>query len=255
MPYTNPLIARWRSGPAFGFWCSTSNPAQAEYVVDSGIHWIAWDLQHGLVSDSDLAGNMRVVRGTDVAPVIRIGQNDPLLIGRALDAGAAGVIVPLVNTAEEAGRAVLACRYPPHGTRSFGPNRATIAMDSLDPRVIEDVACIVMVETAEGLSNVEAIAATEGIDAILIGPSDLALGLGLDYDDRTEPHQAAVKRILDACLANGIAAGIVLGDGASAQAHVEMGFRFLSVATDLGLIIDGVARELQAAQAPVATPA
>jgi len=256
MPYSNPLIARWRSGPAFGLWCSTSNAAQAEYVVDSGIDWIAWDLQHGLVSDTDLAGLMRVVRGTSVAPVIRIGQNDPLLIGRALDAGAAGVIVPLVNTAEEAAHAVAACRYPPHGTRSFGPNRATIAMDSLDPRIVEDVACIVMVETAEGLANVEAIAATTGVDAILIGPSDLALGLGLGYDDRTAPHQAAVQRILDACLANGIAAGIVLGDGASARAHADLGFRFLSVATDLGLMIDGVARELEATQpSAAATPA
>ena len=166
MAYTNPLIARWRSGPAFGFWCSTSNAAQAEYVVDSGIDWMAWDQQHGLVSDNDLAGLMRVVRGTNVAPVIRVGANDPLLIGRALDAGAAGVIIPLVNTADEAAHAVTACRFPPNGTRSFGPNRATIAMDSLDPRIIEDVACIVMVETAEGLANVEAIAATPGVDAI-----------------------------------------------------------------------------------------
>ena len=256
MAYTNPLIARWRSGPAFGFWCSTSNAAQAEYVVDSGIDWMAWDQQHGLVSDNDLAGLMRVVRGTNVAPVIRVGANDPLLIGRALDAGAAGVIIPLVNTADEAAHAVTACRFPPNGTRSFGPNRATIAMDSLDPRIIEDVACIVMVETAEGLANVEAIAATPGVDAILIGPSDLALGLGLGYDDRTEPHRVAVQRILDACLASGIAAGIVLGDGASARAHADLGFRFLSIATDLGLMIDGVARELDAARQPTAvTPA
>src|SRR6185436_14030698 len=103
----------------------------------------------------------------------------------------------LVNTAGEAAHAVTACRFPPNGTRSFGPNRATIAMESLDPRIIEDVACIVMVETAEGLANVEAIAATPGVDAILIGPSDLALGLGLGYDDRTEPHRVAVQRILD----------------------------------------------------------
>jgi 4-hydroxy-2-oxoheptanedioate aldolase len=121
-------------------------------------------------------------------------------------------------------------------------------MGTLDPRVLEDVACIVMVETAVGLSNVEAIAATPGVDAILIGPSDLALGLGLDYDDRTEVHQRAIRRILDACDATGIAAGIVLGDGETARAHVELGFRFMTVATDLGLILDGLARELAAAR-------
>lgn len=250
MRYTNPLKARWSTGPAFGLWCSTTNPGVAEYVVPTGIDWIAWDMQHGLTADGDLAGLFRTVLGTPVAPVLRVGANDPLLIGRALDVGAAGVIVPLVNTADEAARAVSACRYPPGGTRSFGPNRAWLVMDSLDPRVVEDVACIVMVETAEGLANAEAIASTPGVDAILIGPSDLALGLGLAYDDRTAPHQAAVQRILQACLARGIAAGIVLGDGASARAHAEMGFRFMSVATDLGLMLDGVTRELEAARQP-----
>src|SRR5262245_60857454 len=140
----NPLKARWRSGPAFGLWCSTSDPAITEYVASTGIDWIVWDLQHGLTTDDDLPGLFRAVLGTGAIPVVRVGANDPLLIGRALDAGAAGVIVPLVNTAPEAARAVSACRYPPHGTRSFGPNRATLVMGSLDPRVIEDVACIVM---------------------------------------------------------------------------------------------------------------
>ena len=171
--------------------------------------------------------------------MVRVGANDALLIGRALDAGAAGVIVPLVNTAEEAARAVRSCRYPPVGERSFGPNRATLVMGSLDPRVIEDVACIVMVETTQGLANVDAIAATPGIDAILVDPSDLALGLGLDYDDRTEPHRHAVQRILDACTANGVVAGIVLGAGDDAGDHAALGFRFMSVATDIGLMLSG----------------
>jgi 4-hydroxy-2-oxoheptanedioate aldolase len=248
MAHTNLLTSRWKTVPAFGLWASTADPAMAEYAASTGIDWIVWDLQHGFASDDQLADLTRSLRGTAVVPVFRVGANDALLIGRALDAGAAGVIVPLVNTAEEAARAVAACRFPPNGSRSFGPNRATLAMGTLDPRVLEDVACIVMVETAVGLSNVEAIAATPGVDAILIGPSDLALGLGLDYDDRTEAHQRAVRRILDACDATGIAAGIVLGDGETARAHVELGFRFMTVATDLGLILDGLTRELAAAR-------
>jgi 4-hydroxy-2-oxoheptanedioate aldolase len=248
MPYANPLIARWRVEPAFGLWASTSSPGLAEYAVSTGIDWIAWDLQHGLVADEDLAGLLRTLLGSRVAGVVRVGANDALLIGRALDVGAAGVIVPLVNTPEEAAAAVAACRYPPDGTRSFGPNRATLVMDTLDPRVIEDVACIVMVETAVGLANVEAIAATPGVDAILVGPSDLALGLGLAYEDRGERHQRAVARILDACRAHDVAAGIVLGSGETAREHVELGFRFISVATDLGLLLDGLTRELRAAR-------
>ena len=203
---TNPLKERWRVGAGIRPVVPTTNPAMTEHVASTGIDWIAWDMQHGLTSDDDLAGRSGPA-GTSVAPVVRVGANDALLIGRALDAGAAGVIVPLVNTAEEAARAVRSCRYPPVGERSFGPNRATLVMGSLDPRVIEDVACIVMVETTQGLANVDAIAATPGIDAILVGPSDLALGLGLDYDDLTEPHRHAVQRILDACTANGSSRG------------------------------------------------
>jgi 4-hydroxy-2-oxoheptanedioate aldolase len=105
-----------------------------------------------------------------------------------------------------------------------------------------------MVETARGLANVEAIAATPGVDAILIGPSDLAIGLGLAPDDRGPTHAAAVKRVADVCRAHGIAAGIVLGDGETARRHVQLGFQFINVTTDLGLIMSGLARELAVAR-------
>ena len=249
MAYTNPLIARWRAGEAtFGLWATTNNAALGEYAAGTGVDWILWDMQHGLVSDSDLAGLFRSVSGTSVVPMVRVGANDALLIGRALDAGAAGVIVPLVNTPHEAAQAAAACRFPPDGSRSFGPNRVTLVTGTLDPRVIQDVACVVMVETAVGLANVEAIAATPGVDAILIGPSDLALGLGLAYDDRGKPHQRAVRRILEACRMHGVAAGIVLGSGETARKHADLGFQFMNVASDLGLVTDGLTRELRIAR-------
>lgn len=249
MAYENPLLSRWQAGETtFGFWAMTANPAQGEYAAATGVDWILWDMQHGLISDADLAGLFRSVLGTSVLPMARVGANDPLLIGRVLDAGSAGVVVPLVNTPQEAAAAVAACRFPPHGTRSFGPNRVTLVTGTLDPRIIEDVACIVMVETAVGLANVEAIAATPGVDAILIGPSDLALGLGLAYDDRSEPHQSAVRRILEASRANAIAAGIVLSSGEAARRHADMGFQFMNVASDVGLVAEGLARELKVAR-------
>jgi 4-hydroxy-2-oxoheptanedioate aldolase len=121
-------------------------------------------------------------------------------------------------------------------------------MDTYDPVKLGEVACIVMVETATGLANVDAIAATPGVDAILIGPSDLALGLGLKPDQRPAEHAAAVRRIAKACKANGIAAGIVLGDGETARAHAKLGFQFISCATEIGLMVGGLERELAVAR-------
>ncbi|MBM4407739.1 MAG: aldolase [Chloroflexi bacterium] len=249
MSWSNPLKARWRAGEAtFGLWCTSANPAASEYVAHSSVDWILWDQQHGLVTDADLHGLFRTVLGTKVVPLVRVAANDLTLIGRALDAGAAGVIVPLVNTAEEAAAAAAACRYMPHGERSFGPNRITLVVGGLDPRVVEDVACVVMIETAAGIENAEAIAATPGVDCVLIGPGDLALGLGLEWNDRGPIHQAAVKRILDAATAAGKPAGIVLGSGEAARRYAEMGFRFMNVGSDLPILVDGLERELKTAR-------
>ena len=201
------------------------------------------------MTDADLAPCFRACLGRSVAPVARVAANDMTLIGRALDAGAYGVVVPLVDTAEQAAQAAAACRYPPVGNRSFGPNRVGLVMGAYDTTTLGEVACIVMVETATGLANVDAIAATPGVDAILVGPSDLALGLGLAPDQRPEKHTAAIKRVVEACRAHGIAAGIVLVDGAAARRHAAMGFQFMSAATDMGLLVGGLERELAAARA------
>ncbi len=250
MAFENPLLAKWRAGrPTLGLWCSTANPALGEYAATvPGNDFILWDQQHGLVVDADLAQCFRAVLGRDVAPLARVAANDLTLIGRALDAGAYGVVVPLVNTAEEALAAARACRYPPDGERSFGPNRVGIVMEGYSPKKLGEVACIVMVETATGLANCEAIAATPGVDAILIGPSDLAIGLGLAPDDRGAAHAAAVKHVADVCKAAGIVSGIVLGDGATARRHVELGFQFINVTTDIGLITGGLKTELAVAR-------
>lgn len=248
MAFENPILAKWRDGrPTLGLWCSTANPALAEFAATVDTDFILWDEQHGLVTDADLAQCFRAVLGTSVAPLARVAANDLTLIGRALDSGAYGVVVPLVNTAQEALAAARACRYPPDGERSFGPNRVGIAM-GYNPKKLGEVACIVMVETATGLANAEAIAATSGVDAILIGPSDLAIGLGLAPDDRGEKHATAVRHIADVCRKAGIAAGIVLTDGATARKHIDIGFQFINVATDLGLIMSGLRHELGVAR-------
>src|SRR5690606_27648272 len=141
--------------------------------------------------------------------------------------GAQGVVVPLVNNGAEAAAAVAACRYPPAGVRSFGPIRAALVGTSRDAKTLGDsILCFVMVETREGLDNIDDIASTPGLDGIYVGPADLALGLGLPPDlDKTEPeHVAAVERIRAACERNGIIAGIQCASGSSGRAYAEKGF-------------------------------
>jgi 4-hydroxy-2-oxoheptanedioate aldolase len=160
------------------------------------------DQQHGVVDYASMVPMLQAIGAAGAAPITRVLSNDPYRIMKALDAGALGVIVPLVNDAGEAANAVAACRYPPHGIRSYGPIRASSVIGSRDPEDLAgEVLCIVMVETREGLENVEEIAATPGIDGIYIGPADLALSLGLPPSTSVtqDAHIEAVRRIREAC--------------------------------------------------------
>jgi 4-hydroxy-2-oxoheptanedioate aldolase len=177
--------------------------------------------------------------------VVRVGANDAGLIGRALDAGARAVIVPLVNTADEAALAVAACRYQPGGIRSFGPSRAPLRVGAGDVASVDAaVACIVMIETAAGLANVEAICSTPGLDGVYIGPSDLSIALGAttagDVADLLAFHEglAAVRAAAERA---GIACGMHCPTGEVAAARLAEGFTFASVSSDL-LHLEAAAR-------------
>ena len=250
MTWTNPLKARWAAGETtFGLWCTTANPGQAEYAAHGSVDWILWDQQHGQVTDADLAGVFRACLGTSAVPLVRVAANDLTMIGRALDQGAAGVIVPLVNTAEEAARAAAACRYMPSGERSFGPNRATLVMGGLDPRIVEDVACVVMIETRQGHRQ-------RGGDR-----GDARCRLRADRAERSRARAGSGVRRSRAdapgcrpadprCVRRppGSRPGIVLGSGEAARRYARMGFKFMNVAADVGLIVDGLERELAVAR-------
>ena len=242
---------KWAAGEVtYGLWTAIPDPFAAELTALSGLDYICVDQQHGVMDYRDLVALLPAIERHGVLPITRVPGNEPWLIGRALDAGAMGVVVPMVSTAAQAAAAVAACRYAPHGVRSFGPIRAAIAAGTGDPRVLEQVLCIVMVETVEGLENLDAIAATPGVDAIYIGPADLALSLGLAPKlEATEPrHAEAIAAIRDACKGSGIAAGIQCSDGRAARAQVEAGFQMVTVAKDSALLQAAVRRELLAAQ-------
>jgi 4-hydroxy-2-oxoheptanedioate aldolase len=249
---TNPLRAAWTGGrTAFGLWMTVPGSVGAEILAGAGADYVCADQQHGVIDYDSMVPMFQAIRAEGAAPITRVLSNDPFLIMKALDAGALGVIVPLISSAEDADRAVAACRYPPRGIRSYGPVRAARVIGSRDPEDLAgEVLCIVMVETREGLERVEEIAATPGLDGIYIGPSDLALSLGLPptLDIQEDEHAQAVERIRVACHRNGIAAGIHTASGEGARKHSEAGFDLVTVAADAALLSSAARREVSVAR-------
>jgi 4-hydroxy-2-oxoheptanedioate aldolase len=248
----NPLKTSWAEGrTALGLWMTVPGSIGAEIFAGAGVDYVCVDQQHGVIDYDSMVPMFQAIRAEGTAPITRVLSNDPFLIMKALDAGAWGVIVPLVNDAEDAARAVSACRYPPRGIRSYGPVRAARVIGSRDPEELGgEVLCLVMVETREALERVEEIASTPGVDGIYIGPSDLALSLGLPptLDVTEDAHVEAVNRIREACHRNGIAAGIHAASGEWARKHTEAGFDIVTVATDAALLRAAALRELDVAR-------
>ena len=230
------LRRKWVAGEAaLGAFATIPSAFSIELMCVPGLDYVCIDQQHGLIDYTNMLDMMRAAELHDVIPFTRVPANESWMIGKAFDAGIQGVIVPMVNNRTEAQKAVAACRYGVGNTRSYGPLRASMVMNSRDVSVVgEQVLCFVMVETREGVENVEEIASTPGLDGIYIGPADLALGLGLPPDlDKQEPeHVAAVEKILRACQKNGIVPGIQCGSGKAARAQVERGFRMVTYFKD-----------------------
>ena len=211
---TNPLKKIWSENrTAIGLWAGIPNSFTAEILGGTGVDYVCVDQQHGLIGYEAVVPMFQAIGNAGATPITRVLSNDPYLIMKSLDAGAWGVIVPLVNNGNEAARAVSACRYPPDGMRSNGPIRASAVIGSTDPEDLGgEVVCLVMVETREALDRVEEIASTPGLDGIYIGPSDLALSLGMKptLAVREGEHADAVRRIKVACNEHGIASSTLL---------------------------------------------
>jgi len=222
MATQNPLKAIWRSGRAsYGGWTGSPDPVVAEWIASCGFDEVLVDQQHGAIDPNQL--------------------------------GAMAVVAPMVNNADEAAAIVRACRYPPRGMRSFGPIRAHLDLGE-EPEELETPAVIVMVETADGLANCEAIAATPGVDAIYVGPADLSLAIGIPWQrakrtpEQAKAHADAVERVRRACDAAGIVAGMNCSDGDIAGNYVKQGFRMVTVTVDADMIPRDGMRELTRAK-------
>ena len=261
MASTNPLISAWTSGQkTYGVWLTTPGSVQAEIVARQNLEYVCVDYQHGLIDHATGVPMMQGIAAGGGVPIARVGWNEPNRIMQVLDAGALGVVVPMVNSADEARAAVHACKYPPYGMRSYGPVRAKDTFGSTDPEDLADVACIVMVETADGIRNVREIAATEGVDAIYIGPSDLALAMGYkpNHMPPKDDFLATIADILVACRESGVAAGIQAASGAIARTYSEQGFDMITIGSDSPIFASAVRSHLKIAKGadePVGTDA
>lgn len=239
----NKLRTLWADDQAaVNGWLAIANSFSAETMAHQGWDALTIDLQHGVVDYQAMVGMLQAISTTATVPIVRVPWLEPGILMKTLDAGAYGVICPMVNTREEAQRFVAWTSYAPKGTRSFGPVRALLYGGADYPaKANETIVRFAMIETAQALDNLDAILSVEGLDAIYIGPSDLSLALGCKptFDDVDPPVAQAIEHILARAQAHGVKAGIHNGRPDVARARIAKGFRFVTVSSDARLIAAG----------------
>jgi 4-hydroxy-2-oxoheptanedioate aldolase len=222
--------------PIINGWLAIPSSYSAEIVGHQGYDAVTVDLQHGMIDFASALTMLQALSATPAVPLVRVQHNDPAQIMRMLDAGAYGIICPMISTAEQAARFVAACRYPPFGVRSFGPARGLLYGGADYPQhACQEILTLAMIETREGLANLDAILATDGLDGVFIGPNDLSLTLtGSASAESQHPEMlAAVERVVSRCRQQQKLAGIFCTSGDAARLRIDQGFQFVTPANDV----------------------
>ncbi len=253
----NRLRTLWKSGgAAVNGWLSIPNSFSAETMAHQGWDTLTIDMQHGMIDYAAMVPMLQAISTTATVPVVRVPWLEPGILMKTLDAGAYGVICPMVNTREDAQKLVAYTHYAPRGTRSFGPIRATLyAGADYAQHANDTIVTFAMIETAQALDNLDDILSVEGLDAIYIGPSDLSLALGCTptFDDLDPKAAEAVEHILARAKVHGVVAGIHNGTPESALQRIAKGFQFVTVSSDARLIAAGaqqIVGKMRAGAAP-----
>lgn len=248
----NGLKRRWRDGKAaLNGWLSIGNGFVAEIMAAQGFDSLTIDVQHGFLDYSEATVMLQAMRASGVTPMVRVPWLDPGIIMKSLDAGAYGIICPMINTAEQAAQLVDAMRYPPLGNRSFGPTRAMFAAGAnYAAEANGNMLALAMIETGIAVENVEAICATPGLDGIYIGPADLTLGvtqgrLAPGLDRQEDEMIAVIQRVLAVAKSAGIRACIHCGDPVYAARAVEWGFDLVTLSNDVRMLAAAAADNVQ----------
>jgi len=254
----NRVKAMWKRGEAVvNGWLAIPNVFSAETMAHAGWDSLTIDMQHGVVDYDAVLSMLTAISTTATMPLVRVPWLDPGIIMKVLDAGAYGVICPMVNSRAEAEKLVAAMRYPPKGLRSFGPIRALLYAGADYAKHANDtILAFAMIETRQALDNLDEILSVEGLDAIYIGPSDLSLALGctpkLDQDEK--PVVEAIDHILARAKKHGVVAGIHNATAGYALKMIAKGFRFVTIGSDSRLMAAGAQQAVAAMRAAPAKP-
>jgi 4-hydroxy-2-oxoheptanedioate aldolase len=247
----NHVRQRLQAGePSIGTWLSVPSPEVAEFVSKLPFDWLVVDAEHNPVDIRTLAQMFASMSASGIAPMVRIPWNSPENFKRVLDAGAWGVVVPMVNTREEAERAVAAARYYPDGNRSVGGGRHALSWDSSGAEYYrnanDQVLLVLQIEHIDGVNNADEILSVPGVDACFIGPNDLAasmgLGLGVALESDIPELVQAIMHIRDTCKKHGVATGIHTSGAAGVNFRIGQGFQFCAMASELRYML-GYLRE------------
>jgi 4-hydroxy-2-oxoheptanedioate aldolase len=250
---SNKLKARLAAGKAnVNGWLAIPSGFAAEVMAQCGWDSVTVDLQHGVQDYMSMVECFQAMQGHPVTPLVRVPWNEPGIIGKCLDGGAMGVICPMVNNAAEAKALADACLYPPAGKRSNGPIRAAMYGEASNYQATanDEILVIAMIETQQGIDNVDEIASIPGISGIYVGPSDMGLSLGMiPILDREEPAILDIYgKLLASSRKHGKFAGIHNGSAAYAARMIQMGFRLTTIANDSGLMARAAREAVTAAR-------
>ena len=245
---SNQVRSLWsEEKTAISGWLSIGNSYSAEIVGHSGVDCVTIDLQHAMTDISDMIHMLQAISATPAVPFVRVPGKDPTVIMKSLDAGAYGLICPLVNSADEARAFVDASMYPPAGSRSFGPSRGLLYGGANYVEHANDtIVRLAMIETREGLVAVREICEVDGLDGIFVGPNDLGLsfGKGTASDPTEKDVCVAIETCLAAARAAGKTAGIFCPNGQVARRRKDQGFRFVVPGSDANLLKSALSSEL-----------
>jgi 2-dehydro-3-deoxyglucarate aldolase/4-hydroxy-2-oxoheptanedioate aldolase len=235
-----------------GVFSDLASPLAVELVGQAGFDWTVLDLEHGAATEADLLAMLYAAGSTSMAPIVRPPSAERLRIGRALDLGAAGIMLPQLQTADQVREAVSYLRYPPVGQRGIalrtrGADMGAIGHADLARVVNDRIAGIVQIESRGALAAADEIAALEPVDVLFVGPADLSHALGVPgrFDDQA--YLDGLRAVAAACERHGKAAGILLYDAAALPRHVELGYRFIGLGSEGAFVSTGAAAMLAAA--------
>ena len=236
----------------FGAWASLDAPASAELMGRAGLDWIVIDLEHGAATEASLLAHLYATDVGGAAALVRPPSGERLRIGRALDLGAAGIVVPRLDTIAQVNEAVTFLRYPPAGQRGVALLTRGARLGTVNHAGVaglnDDIAGIIQIESPLALEAAEDIAAIDGVDCLFVGPADLSHSLGIPGEFSNPSYMAALRKVVDACRKHGKAPGILLYDHGTFRPHLDLGYTFVGIGADVSYVNDGIRAALAAAR-------